>query len=44
MGQGFGGFLDLREKVLLLNAMLGGGFPPAGPVFFFNGGSVPKGL
>ena len=28
VGQGFEGFLDLREKVLLLNVMPGGGFPP----------------
>ena len=33
MGQGFGGFLDLREKVLLLNAMPGDGHTLAGPVF-----------
>jgi len=33
MGQGFGGFLDLCEKVFFLNAMHGGCLTPAGQVF-----------
>ena len=36
VGQGFGGFLDLREKVLLLNAMPGVAFPPQVQFFFYD--------
>ena len=35
VGQGFGGFLDLREKVFFLIQCPGAVLPPAGRVFFF---------
>jgi hypothetical protein len=35
VGQGFGGFLDLREKVFFLLKCPGAVLPPAGQVFFF---------
>jgi hypothetical protein len=34
VGQGFGGFLDLREKVFFLLKCPGAVLPPAGQVFF----------
>ena len=38
MGQGFGGFLDLREKVFFLMQCLGAGlsYPSQVEVFFFT--------
>ena len=35
MGQGFGGFLDLREKVFFLNAMPGGCLTPRRSSFIY---------
>jgi len=34
VGQGFGGFLDLREKVFFLMQCTGAVLPPAGRVFY----------
>jgi len=43
MGRGFGGFLDLCEKIiLLLKKMPGGVIPPAGRVFFREFNKIPK--
>jgi hypothetical protein len=36
VGQGFGGFLDLCEKVFFLIQYPGAVLPPAGQVFFFD--------